>query len=1491
MSNITNRINEIRQKYNLPVSTGMSVSRQIDNIRNKYNNMENVYLENIKRSEEIRKKREEEEYKIWKARADKAVEESVERRKRENQKKQKDKASREAAIKNEALKRMGIAGGQTQLQQATGSNFTPKKSTWDKVKDFGLTSLVSNPLLAAIDAKFNAGRGSNLAKSAIYGVGETVAKPLNYLADKAMFEWNKKANYNVDGSKSKYPQGYSKETDAIAKKKSKEEIEKARLLDEIELERVATNRPYGWTPSNAESIAKGVGSTAAEFAQMAALGNVAGGMSAATKLPKYGKFALESGIVGTGLGLLRSMDKKDNTYKDYLRNIAGETAFMGAGGLAGKGAGRIVGKGLSYLNKPAIEKIGSTVARGMAFGGGGSIAQAPFSDEKLTSENIATNALVGAGFELGLNAKGMVNNYNKTHIEYNKSLEGLNRSIQRQSEKGINKIDFNERYGLNQDISGMNQNEKKILLKKSLNKILEASGKNISGNLKTDNIYKIAQHYKEKYNLPDLKITTTIKPGGEPATTYFSQDGSAKIEINKSYTKNQQVAGLRHEIEHVIDSKAGYKGSDKIAEPEGTFNKLEELYNSVYKGHHRDYNSFDVEYLKNYNKKSELMGNQKNDIAFNEPNKVDGVKAGYERDIDKLEKININIKDRKLTNETMHMTERSSKKIKERYLDTKEAIKTIWLDRYEAIKKISRKANELFNLETQSSGTVDYIINKRLVNREGDELANKGFKDVLGIKNKNVKKQFYNYLYNKHNVDRAKYEKTLLTDLEGNQISAKRSKEIINEYEQTYPEFKKMSEQYNQLWQTFTKEWLSDFVDQKTINYLQKKYPNYVPSYRQLESFLTEIPTNRIVSGVKIKQATGSKKKIKPFDEQLVAQINKIVKSNRRNEAYKEMLKPVLKNPGKYKNVLEVVKIDKNSSEMSEKEIANQIAELKEGIVSGEDSLNLLMDLMENPLKQKSGMDGYLTIFDKGIPITVKIKDKRIYTALKKYQQDGELWKLLGIWKKFVVQPFKSLITQNPFFATRNITRDTPTAYVQGNEGNPIKFTRDNVKAMVDITLKNPLWKKYSALGGRLTNIRDNPLAPNLTGKLSKAKDNIFSIMEVAEQLNRFAEFERVYKKTGNVQDARIAAANITTNFGKGGTLSKFLENLLPFSNAAVQGLATTVRAFKNKPVQSLIRTLVSTTIPGGLFYWNIIRDDEKSKIYDEIPNNIKNSNFIIVKDKDTVIKIPKNYTTGLIFTSLGERFYDYAKRNDDKAFDELKESFINSFLPYNFKGNILAPATNLVMGGNKDYFGREIVPQSMKNLSNKNQYDERTTTVGKFLGQQFNWSPKKVDYAMDSYIGSIYDFMRKTGKEEKNIPGKVIDMGKANFTVNTSYTRTQNEYYDVLDKFRTKKADFDKSIQDKKNEVKEAGYKLTTNAGKSYLQELLTSTESEKMQEYKDINKRISEQLEELQGIEEREKTSTLRDYINELKDFKPSNNDNYGGMSSNPLYYDYRK
>jgi len=635
-------------------------------------------------------------------------------------------------------------------------------------------------------------------------------------------------------------------------------------------------------------------------------------------------------------------------------------------------------------------------------------------------------------------------------------------------------------------------------------------------------------------------------------------------------------------------------------------------------------------------------------------------------------------------------------------------IYTATVDKNKSISDFSKLAKDkTYTLATNSANQkniADYIMTDNMVNKKGETIG-KSLKEVLKTIPKDKDNSFMNYALEKHNIARAKEGKPIFPNR-----SSERSAAKVAEIEKLHPDWNGKSSEIT--------KWISDFMDEWGVNAgtldkglseaNKKTYPNYIPTNRDFSTL--EQGGSSFGGGNKgfvnqttpIKRATGSARNIIDPQENIANMVTRTVKAAKNNEVGQNLVKSIRDNPitlGKY---AEIVK------------------------------------------EPKGNVSNIVRVLENGKPTYVKINDLGLLKAMENLNKT-DIGGLEAGAKK-VTNVYKQLITQkNPVFAIRNIARDVPTAYVNGSEGNPLKFGYNLLKAGKDVVTNSKSFQQYKGLGGGGSNFfgSGNPAksikelngSNNIFKRALKAiPDGIEKFNNITESAPRFSEFKTVLKKTGDVNKAMYAANDITTNFSRGGDLIKHTDSFVPYLNAGFQGLDKTVRQFKDKPIQTLLKGTVGVTAPTLAF--NYLNKDNEN--YKNLDNRTKD-NYFLIPNGDTFIKIPKSRELGVLFGSLAERVLR-KNQGDENAFKGYTGTVATNFSPTNpIENNILSPlASNIPK--NKDFADRAIVPQAMvmDGRSPKYQYDETTSELAKKLGESTNISPKQIDYIIRSYTGVI---------------------------------------------------------------------------------------------------------------------------------------------------------
>jgi hypothetical protein len=698
--------------------------------------------------------------------------------------------------------------------------------------------------------------------------------------------------------------------------------------------------------------------------------------------------------------------------------------------------------------------------------------------------------------------------------------------------------------------------------------------------------------------------------------------------------------------------------------------------------------------------------------------------------------------------------------------------------------KVSKEAEIMSNVTRNAGATVDTIINKGLVNMEGQKIEGKAIAEIFKMP-KQEAEAFENLLFETHNIDRVKQGKELTGK------TTEESMQIIADIKKQYPHLEEKAKEINTLLKNMLDEWgvKSGLVDGDLRNLVQSMYKNYVPGYRELNGVgATSLKSRGMGAAKIINRAIGGDDKLMSLQKSIPMLINKTIKSARKNELYREILKAA--NEGSpYARVLEPV--GKIEEVLQDKATKSMLEAIKA------DGIDALANITDSALSTDPKLGYMLTAMDNGKAVKLQISED-LFKSLQALngKGDDDLQTALKLFKKGVTNPFKSLITgYNPMFAIRNVARDIPTAYIQGTENNPIKFIGNLGSAAKDMIKKADGFQEYKALGGEGGNYFNVEKGLQPKGKLEKVLKPLGAINNFTESLPRYAEYKGTLKREGTDYATKMKALNnaqeVTVNFGRHGDVTKAIDAIVPYLNPAVQGLDKTARTFK-KP-EAWAKALGVITVPTAAIYAiNQVVDKEG---YDQLDNRTKDTYFVFPEGNGKFIKIPKTRESGAVFGALFERILRQTE-GQQEAFKGYSNTIKNNFLIQNpWTDNIAAP---LVSGlkYNKDFADRDVIPQYMLNdkRSPKLQYDEKTSEIAKSIGNQFNLSPKQIDYIIRSYGGIVASIVQPATTKGGNVLENVVAKPfKADAAYNNEVT---NNFYKKLDKL--KQSATDKNITQK---------------------------------------------------------------------------------------------
>ena len=560
-------------------------------------------------------------------------------------------------------------------------------------------------------------------------------------------------------------------------------------------------------------------------------------------------------------------------------------------------------------------------------------------------------------------------------------------------------------------------------------------------------------------------------------------------------------------------------------------------------------------------------------------------------------------------------------------------------------------------------------------------------------------------------------------------VTAEVSRERARRALQEHPEFA----QYRQQVRTYIDNLMQYRVDsglmtQENAEFLRRFYPNYVPTLRVTDgSAGAGRDRNAVRVGRTVGRARGGTEQLVPLHEALGKQTMKVVREGSKNRFGQRMLDDYIR-----------------AGESSAVNRYIQDAQEFDGSDFDPDTLN---DVSGQPLTK----DKTFTVFRDGKLWELTVDDT-MFDALKALSPDAVESNTITKVIRAGNNLFKSLVTgYNPTFLLRNTVRDLQTAGLYTRDGKA--FLRNYPRALAEIRNNGEYWQMYKALGGSYSSVFDyaTGTVKEPTGRAAKLMARLESLNMATEQAPRLAEFMSVVEKGGvnseTLADALYAAADVTVNFGRSGTLGKVLNaNYVPFLNPGIQGFDKMIRRVTEtrggrewaKLIGRAALLGIAPTLINALLY----HDDEE---WDDLRDSDKDTNYMF-KLKDGIwLKIPKGRELSLLGITV------------DRVADAVQGKDVDLIATLNTMGNQVAPAnpltTNIASAlvdsalldpnsPGRTWYGGDIESQRLQSYAPGQRYDSSTDVFSKAVGGALGISPKKLNYVLDQYTGVVGDFL-----------------------------------------------------------------------------------------------------------------------------------------------------
>ena len=406
--------------------------------------------------------------------------------------------------------------------------------------------------------------------------------------------------------------------------------------------------------------------------------------------------------------------------------------------------------------------------------------------------------------------------------------------------------------------------------------------------------------------------------------------------------------------------------------------------------------------------------------------------------------------------------------------------------------------------------------------------------------------------------------------------------------------------------------------------------------------------------------------------------------------------------------------------------------------------------------------------------------------------------------------------TISPTFAIRNMIRDTIFAGIASKNGFVPIY--DTIRGFMTLRNDPEMRAKFEAMGVGMYTFYGSEMAANkklgdlkvkepetLVAWVKELLNNVIHLRpvgaaktiwhgmeafsELSEQSTRMGEFQRALANGKSLEEAARDARNLTIDFSRHGRYGKYVNQVVPFFNACVQGGDLMVRLMHNDPVGTTAKYIVLPSIA----LWAMNHDDDWWK---EMDPDLKNSSWFI-KTPAGIVRIPKPQEAGVLFGSGAEAILDQASKRDPEAMKNWAQAFVDAIKP-NVVPTVFLPILENM--ANFSYFRmKPIVSRKNENKPGEQQYSNGTSELSKMLGgsalahayNKGGYSPSKIDNFIRGYTGTMGmllwqgagEAVNKVRGIEKQSPEKKwneMPFAREFFVNSYSLNRSLNEFYDM---------------------------------------------------------------------------------------------------------------
>lgn len=721
-------------------------------------------------------------------------------------------------------------------------------------------------------------------------------------------------------------------------------------------------------------------------------------------------------------------------------------------------------------------------------------------------------------------------------------------------------------------------------------------------------------------------------------------------------------------------------------------------------------------------------------------------------------------------------------------------------------RKLTPKENLQLALEFAGSNAsvTDTLITRGFIKPNGELTGRESFANIIketenqGAKvGRTSKKKAFDdfalYLVARHAVDRENIGQTTMSQdaTGGDNIAA--YEQLIRDMDSKYGGlFEQQSDAVYEWYDAFMRSWMVEtgLLTEEKYEMMRSMYPHYVPMFRVMDTRHANGQVSKGVNPLKHNSLKGSTREIYNPIENIMIQVNNIVKAYHNNEVAATIHRlwtseDAATQSGIAKFVTkEEVKLQKQQVDTTEikgrlenkvfKHIFNDVwsaeqrgewsrmsdeekAQLKAELANRDIIDDVIDDTITQFVPTDNGLDKDVVVaLINGEKHYYRIMDEYLAQAITAVQPSIELLQHIGK----LTRVFSALTTaKNPIFALSNGIRDFQHGWVYADTEHwyqnftyPAEWAVALVQSFKNefgIKHQSDMYKQYkSTTGFDSKYMADADTLGTVMAQMRRSKNPLIWATRFVEKLNgavesapRYVAYKRKIKAGEDVIVAGKAAREATVNFNRKGKLTKQAGQIVPFIGAAIAGINqfTELMSHPWKNKAKLARAMATQAIPAVFLAFANAGwfgdDDDKRKEYDELSEYTKN-NYWVFKWGDTWLKLPRDREVSAVFGTLFQNIVLDNLYPDERDSETTKE-FI-SYMLSQFKPSIAPTGWALIQArNNKTWYGSSIVSNAQEDLLGTPETymeitDESTSEIANWIAGIINKGPEAMREALN---------------------------------------------------------------------------------------------------------------------------------------------------------------